>query len=300
MEIRQLRYFVAVAEMLSFSRAAERLYVTQPTLSNQINELENELNVSLFVRSTRSVRLTAAGKELYTNAKLLLNHMENIIRSVRSSNDTTAFSSTLSIGIEDSVFSMQNTPVPDIISRFASAHTNIYLDVRPIQPINDQARILSGEIDLAFIYLLDDESPDLGLKEKCVFRDKIALAAPKGWNNPHDSSALAAKIDASSVFFSADSQRWTTPVLSILSHLNVFPRQYSINNMITASTYVKMGRGIYFAPTNQIKAIGGNYTDIIEYPEDNTEIRLSAIYCSHDNNPVVEKFLNSLPELIAN
>jgi LysR family transcriptional regulator, benzoate and cis,cis-muconate-responsive activator of ben and cat genes len=71
-ELRQLEYFVAVAEELHFGRAASRVHVTQPALSEQVRQLEESIGVPLLIRTTRTVRLTGPGRLLLTHARLIL------------------------------------------------------------------------------------------------------------------------------------------------------------------------------------------------------------------------------------
>src|SRR5688500_14379603 len=84
MELRHLRYFVAVAEELSYTRAAARLHISLPPLSRQIRDLERELGVELFVRNTRSVRLTEAGRMFHLEASAILQRTEEAVDSIRA------------------------------------------------------------------------------------------------------------------------------------------------------------------------------------------------------------------------
>lgn len=83
MQLRQLRYFMAVAEQLNFHKATEALYVTLLLLSKQIAELEHEIGYPLFIRNTRSVRLTPAGEELLQESENLIRQFSMVIRIVR-------------------------------------------------------------------------------------------------------------------------------------------------------------------------------------------------------------------------
>jgi DNA-binding transcriptional LysR family regulator len=84
MELRHLRYFVTVAELLNFTKAAAKLRVAQPSLSRQIRDLEEELGVSLLERNSRFVRLTEAGKAFATEARAVLEHAEAAARTARA------------------------------------------------------------------------------------------------------------------------------------------------------------------------------------------------------------------------
>ena len=96
MNLNHLRAFVAVAECLSFSRAAKRLHVSQPALSNQIRLLEEDLETKLFARNRRSVALTAVGKDILDDAERLLSGADEIKQRVRRA--STGALGTLRIG----------------------------------------------------------------------------------------------------------------------------------------------------------------------------------------------------------
>src|SRR3546814_16868798 len=88
MELRHVRYFDAVAETLNFTRAAERLHVTQSTLSHPIRQLEDELGVELFDRSSKKVRMTEAGEILSSHLTPALGQIDRAVQALRGHADT--------------------------------------------------------------------------------------------------------------------------------------------------------------------------------------------------------------------
>lgn len=100
MEIRQLRYFIAVADTLNFSRAAESVYLSQSALSRQIMDLEKEVGLPLLRRSTRQVELTEAGKALQKGAKELISRWEKMLPEVRNQVAEEAQALSLTIGVD--------------------------------------------------------------------------------------------------------------------------------------------------------------------------------------------------------
>lgn len=103
MELRQLRYFIAVADNLNFSRAAESLYISQSSLSQQIAEFEREIGVDLLKRSKRSVELTEAGRTMLRLARNLLNSADKLVPEVRYVAQTETMDRDIYLGLDNSL-----------------------------------------------------------------------------------------------------------------------------------------------------------------------------------------------------
>ncbi|MGW6055620.1 LysR family transcriptional regulator [Streptomyces sp. NPDC055189] len=146
---RDLRYFVAVAQELHFTRAAERIFVSQPALSKQIRALERQLGADLFVRDQRGVRLTSAGAALLPHAQQVLERWHLGNEAVERAK--TQERATLSVGM--STRPARGGLLPAVRSRFGEAHPAAVIRLRQVAWDDASAGLADGTTDVAFIWL---------------------------------------------------------------------------------------------------------------------------------------------------
>jgi DNA-binding transcriptional LysR family regulator len=168
MELRHLRYFVAVAEESHFGRAARRLFISQPPLSRQIRDLEEELGVELLERSRRQVRLTDAGREFLEGARQTLAQAERTVgRAKQAARGQTGF---LSIGY---IPTGDLGVIPKVLGPFRRQNPHVQLELRslPVVPQVDELR--RERIHVGFLRT-PVHAPDL--KVEPVYREGLILA----------------------------------------------------------------------------------------------------------------------------
>jgi DNA-binding transcriptional LysR family regulator len=171
MELRHLRYFVAVAEELHFRRAADRLHISQPPLSQQIRQLEAELDVQLLERSRRRVELTAAGEAFYDRAREILDAVEEAGRTARQAERGEL--GRLSIGF---VGSAMYSLVPDALRAFRAQRSGVELRLRELTTVAQLEQLESGRIDVGFVR---PASARAGIAVETVLREAIIVALPE-------------------------------------------------------------------------------------------------------------------------
>jgi DNA-binding transcriptional LysR family regulator len=170
MELRHLRYFVAVAEELHFRRAAERLYVAQPAVSEQIRKLEAELGVRLFDRTHRSVFLTEPGKALLGEARRVLQMAEAAQHAARNANERTHVR--LRVGYVPDVLP---TSVPRALGHLAAAASGIEIALETGTPLSLIAAVRDGAVDAAVVAL---PAPTKGLRVTPLESQPLVVALP--------------------------------------------------------------------------------------------------------------------------
>lgn len=141
MELRHIRYFVAVASHGSFTRAAEILHLTQPPLSRQVKDLEEELGVPLFVRGSNSVKLTEAGELFYEEAREVLARADDAVRRVRGEKGK----ETLRVGY---TVSMTKSIISAVLAEFHAAAPRVRIEFTNLAPREIGEMAGSGRLDL--------------------------------------------------------------------------------------------------------------------------------------------------------
>lgn len=178
MELRHLRYFLAVAENCHFRNAAEELLVSQPTLSQQIKDLETELGTALFERVGRRVRLTQAGETYREYARRAFNVLEEGQAVLHEFHEM--LRGTLTVGVVQTVNSYLT---PRIVAEFVSDIPHVFLSVKELSADQIEEGVLSGSLDLGVSF-----EPSLGpeFDVEALFSEEFVLVV-------HSSHSLATR-----------------------------------------------------------------------------------------------------------
>ncbi|WP_416562003.1 LysR family transcriptional regulator [Nocardia testacea] len=173
MELRQLEYFVAVAEEQNFTRAAQRVHISQSGVSAQIRALERELGAELFDRSARTATLTVAGKAALEHARTALEAAEAVGQAVGEVTDL--IRGRLTVGM---VVGCTVTPLFDALADFHRAHPGVEISLLEDNSDRLAEAVRTGALDVALIGTATAE-PD-GLKALTLLREQLVAAVPRG------------------------------------------------------------------------------------------------------------------------
>ncbi len=174
MELRHLRYFVAVGEEQHYGRAAERLRVAQPALSRQIQDLEEEIGFRLFERLSRGVKISAAGKSFLDDARRLLQQVNEA--TLRARRVAAGQSGTLRVGFVESI--SWHGVVPEAFRQFRQRQPDAELQLKPASSLEHIETVRSGLLDAGFVFTISNIHRDLAQLQ--IGELSLLLAAPRG------------------------------------------------------------------------------------------------------------------------
>lgn len=241
-ELRHLRYFIVLAEELHFGRAAERLHIAQPGLSQQIKVLEDEVGVVLFDRNNRRVALTAAGATLLEEGRRALKEVDRAIALTQKAGRGEV--GRLRIGAADSAI-LEIVPV--LLREYHSRHPHVDLIVREMSSPDQVAAVRSGDLDVGFIRtpVNTENLVTLTLKE-----EPIGVFLPEGHRLAKSRTVSLAKLAGEPLVLHPSSRpSWADFMISLCRDAGFEPIiGQEANETATAVSFVAAGLGVTLVP----------------------------------------------------
>lgn len=242
MELRHARYFLAVAEALSFTAAAERLNMSQPPLSQQINDLEQELGVRLFDRHSRSVRLTAAGLAFRRHAEAMMAQAAAARAEVKAIG--LGHSGVLQIGTTNSVL---YSGLSSLIARFITNHPDVEIRIHELAPQDQINRLRTGELDICFLRFAADDGE---LQLELAWRERMGIVVPHTHRLAKRKSVTISMLrDEEFVFYRLADSPYARYLLNCCIEGGFYPRiVQEVVEALTVVSLVAAGLGVGFVP----------------------------------------------------
>lgn len=260
-ELRHLRYFLAVADECHFTRAAERLGIGQPPLSQQIQALERELGAPLFTRLPRGVALTDAGKSLQEDARAILAQVELAIDHARRAAQGEL--GRVRIGMINSA--PFHPFVPRVIREFGQRYPRVALSLEERSTPSLAAAVLGGQVDLAFVRPPLGEDPRLLVRP--LFDEDVLIALPQGHAlAEHSSLPLDTLAAEPFILFPREvGAGFYDDIIAACQHAGFAPRIAQETSQITSIVnLVAAGLGVSIVPASmqQVHSEGVTYRPI--------------------------------------
>jgi len=285
MELRHLRYFVAVAEELHFGRAAKRLYIAQPPLSQQIHQLEEELEVLLFKRTNRRVELTDAGQTFLSEAYKILAQVEQAkLLAQRTARGEVG---KLALGfVSSAAFEL----LPHLLYAYREQYPQIYVSLHEMEKDEQIAALFARQIQVGLL------RPPINSFELCseiILQEPLLLALPS--QHQLVSKAQISIHDLVNETFVLQPRHWTLGLYDHVMSL-CYSAGFSPNvKQEAADTYLLIGlvaanMGISLVPASAqfVRSQGVVYRRL---EGDTTQIEMVMVWRRDDHSPVVEGFL---------
>lgn len=290
MELRHLRYFAAVADKLSFRGAADELHVAQPALSTQIKTLEDELGVRLFDRTSRSVKLTPAGKILLTEAHKVLAASEQALARVKQAEH--GLVGTLKIGL---IAPSANAWLAGILQTFRKRYPGVQLSLSDLTSTEQVARLRAGTLDVALL------RPPVGFSDldyQFVESSPYILALAAGhrltkikdlkWIDFHEEPMVMLEPNVQHGYYD--------PFLSACAKAGAYPRPAQFANDIHTKLWL-ISAGFGIAPTTStLAAIKRPGLVFRELPPGLPSVDTVLVWRRNDDSPILPRFRECFPE----
>ncbi|MEP6931501.1 MAG: LysR substrate-binding domain-containing protein [Flavobacterium sp.] len=282
MELRHLKYFLAVAEELNFTKAAEKLCISQPPLSRQIIELETEIQTRLFIRNNKKVALTEAGKYFEKEVTALFQNLERVVLKTKKIGEN--ISGEFRIAYISSIYSSE---ISELIKSLSTQFPYVNFKLFEISTTKQIQALEQGKIDLGIIRS-PIKSPKI--KSQLWFQDGFSVVYKKGLISINSEEEISKLKDETFVFFNKDyAPHYYEVLLELCAFYGFTPKVvHESNNINSIVQLVKNGLGISIVPSNIAKNNHDPEISFIELKKVNLLTDVSLITSKGDNSEITK------------
>lgn len=282
MELRHLRYFLAVAEELNFTKAAEKLFISQPPLSRQIIELEEEIQARLFIRNNKKVELTEAGKYFKEEVTALFQHLERI--TIKTQKIAQNVSGEFRIAYISSIYS---AVISELIQHLKVQFPYVNFKLFEISTTKQIDALEQGKIDLGII-----RSPikSTQIKAQLWFQDGFSVVYNKRLIQINSEKEIPNLKEETFVFFNKNyAPHYHEVLLELCAFYGFAPKVvHESNNINSIVQLVKNGLGISIVPSNIAKNNQDPEIGFIELKKVNLMTDVSLITSKEDASEITK------------
>lgn len=293
MDFKQLQYFLAVAEHLNFSRAAEALYISQPTLSYRIAELEKELGTTLFLRNRRNVYLTPAGGALLPLANKALDCAQEIRNLAQRGFPADEQLKSLSVAFDSTEDHFETIGVTDLIARFATGHPEVDLEMHQADGESCVAQLMNETLDVAFLILRHNETLPSILNQKAIHRDRLMIVTRQ---DPEVTNSVEA-LRKYPLVMAQSHPRGLTRIARCFEGMGVEVRPILVDSIPVSFTYVRAGWGAIILPENYFRLHNYQGLSAFEIPSPAASLTHTLVWNKAHQNPCIQILVNSFEQV---
>lgn len=239
--IKQLKYFVALTESEHFGRAAERCFVSQSAFSNAIKELEETLDAQLVDRTNRNVTITANGREVAVQARLVLRDLDSLVETARGQNEPLA--GDLRLGVIPTIAPFV---LPDALPVIREQYPDLRLLLTEDQTQRIYSRLMAGDLDVLLMALPWEMQ---GVEELALFRDAFCLACHENTQHVEPENYRFNRLDADSILLLEDGHCLREHALAACKIRNTQKvSRFGASSLLTLIEMVDADLGVTFLP----------------------------------------------------
>jgi len=274
LDLKQLQYFIAVTEQMNFSKAAEKLHISQPSLSNAIKKLEQEIGSPLLKRNTRNLQLTEAGELLYERAKVILKNME--VLKIEMDEVIVHGTSEVTIGVMESIKHW----LPKVIANYKRDYPQMMIhlvDILGSKRVKKSLKSYKTHVIITNQRMDDDE-----LEVQSLYEERLVAVLPLNHPLAEKDRLTFADLCNEPFIISTEGFQTRLDILSAFEQANVKMNiQYEIERFETAVSLVRENLGITILPENYLQ--GPTAKTIVQKEIDGPNLRRNVYLVSLKN-----------------